>query len=327
MNKELKYFNRFINDILPGVSYDPKNKPKVMGDHIAYMLARTHSMFKWEGLPDSIPDRIPELFLQINGHICFTEVDGDLYIFTGGLGGKPDAYYMPTIYTVANPALNFNKSLTIGEDCVVMPNDTMYLGLMPLYSRYAAAMTETELSIMIASVNARICEIISAADDNTKASAEMYLKHVYDGDLGVIAEQVFLDGVKVHTCGAGGSHTVIEDLIELEQYQKASWYNEIGLNANYNMKRESINAGESQLNNDALLPLVDDMLKVRQDAITKVNEKYGTEIAINLASSWEDNEIEIEQEHSEDKAEEDKAPADDPIVEEGDKDNGTEKNK
>ena len=298
MDKELKYFNKFINNILPGACYDPKNKKNVISDHIAYMLARTHSMFKWKNLPESIPDRIPELFLQINGHICFTEVKDKLYIFTGGLGGTPDPYYMPTLYTVANPALHYDKSLKIDDECVVMPNDTMYLGLMPLYSRYAAAMTETELSIMIASINARIYEIISAADDKTKSSAELYLKHVYDGDLGVIAEQAFLDGIKIHSCGAGGSHTVIEDLIELEQYQKASWYNEIGLNANYNMKRESINAGESQLNNDALLPLVDDMLNVRQDAIKKVNEKYGTDIEITLNSSWEDNEIEIEQEHN-----------------------------
>lgn len=319
MDKELKYYLKFLNGILPEAGYDPKNKPAVISDHIAYMLSRTHSMFKWKNLPDSIPDRIPELFLQVNGHVCFTEVNGDLYIMTGGLGGEPDPYYMPTIYTVANPALKFSKSLKIGKECIVMPNDTMYLGVIPLFSRYAAAMTETELSIQIASINSRIFEILSAADDQTKASAEVYLKHIEDGDLGVIGEQAFLDGVKVHSCGAGGSHTVIEDLIELEQYQKASWYNEIGLNANYNMKRESINAGESQLNNDALLPLVDDMLKVRQDAIEKVNAKYGTDIKITLASSWEDNQIEIEQEHDQEPEPE---PEQDPDQKEGD-DNGT----
>ena len=322
MEKELKYYLKFLNGILPQAGYDPKNKTRVISDHIAYMLSRTHSMFKWENLPESIPDRIPELFLQVNGHVCFTEVNGQLYILTGGLGGEPDAYYMPTIYTVANPALKISKSLKIGEDCVVMPNDTMYLGVIPMFSRYAAAMTETELSINIASINSRIFEILSAADDQTKASAEVYLKHVEDGDLGVIGEQAFLDGVKVHSCGAGGAHTVIEDLIELEQYQKASWYNEIGLNANYNMKRESINAGESQLNNDALLPLVDDMLKVRQDAIEKVNAMYGTDIKITLASSWEDNQIEIEQEHEQDPEPEPEQESE-PDKKEGD-DNGTD---
>lgn len=293
---ELRHFTKFLNEILPSCDGDPKNKMKVRADHIDYMLARTHRMFKWDNLPDTIPDRIPELFLQINGHVCFTEVNGDLYILTGGLGGPPDPYYMPTLYTVANPALNYSKSLKIGDDCVVIPNDSMYKGLMPLFTRYAAAMTETELSIFIASINSRISEIISASDDDTKESAEIYLQHIQDGELGVIGESAFMEGVNVHAGNAGSVHTIIEDLIELEQYQKASWYNELGLNANYNMKRESINSGESQLNRDALLPLVDDMLQVRQEKIEQVNKKYGTDITVDLASAWKDNEIEISEE-------------------------------
>ena len=293
---ELRHFTKFLNEILPSCDGDPKNKMKVRADHIDYMLARTHRMFKWDNLPDTIPDRIPELFLQINGHVCFTEVNGDLYILTGGLGGPPDPYYMPTLYTVADPALNYSKSLKIGDECVVMPNDSMYKGLIPLFTRYAAAMTETELSIFIASINSRISEIISASDDDTKESAEIYLQHIQDGELGVIGESAFMEGVNVHAGNAGTVHKIIEDLIELEQYQKASWYNELGLNANYNMKRESINSGESQLNRDALLPLVDDMLQVRQEKIEQVNSKYGTNIKIDFASAWKDNEIEITEE-------------------------------
>lgn len=289
-------YNRFLSEITPKCESDPRKKDNAIWNHITYMLDRTHMMFKWSGLPESIPERIPELFLQINGHICFTEVNGELYVFTGGLGGKPDPYYMPTIYTVANPALNFSKNLEIGKDCVVMPCDTMYKGLMPLFSRYAAAMTETELSIFIASINSRITEIISASDDDTYDSAMLFLERIAAGELGVIGESAFLDGIKVHAGNSGSTHTIIEDLIELEQYQKASWYNELGLNANYNMKRESINSNESQLNRDALLPLVDDMLQVRQEKIEEVNSMFGTEISIELASSWKDNEIEIQEE-------------------------------
>ena len=63
------------------------------------------------------------------------------------------------------------------------------------------------------------------------------------------------------------------------------------------MKRESLNTSESQMNNDALLPLVDDMLKCRERAVEKVNEMFGTDISVALSSSWEDNEQEIELEH------------------------------
>ena len=178
-----------------------------------------------------------------------------------------------------------------------MPNDALYQGMLPMFSRYATAMTETELSLDIACVNSRIIDLMSAPDDRTKASAEEYLRKVRSGSIGVIAENAFLDGIRAQPYGTTG-HSTITDLIELEQYHKASWFNDLGLNANYNMKRESLNSAESQLNNDALLPLVDDMLRCRQLAAEKVNSMFGTEISVSLASSWEDNqeEIDLEQE-------------------------------
>ena len=39
-------------------------------------------------------------------------------------------------------ALKISKSLVIDEECVVMPNDFLYLGLLPLYERYATGLTE-----------------------------------------------------------------------------------------------------------------------------------------------------------------------------------------
>ena len=293
----IEQYNKWIRNILPDADlYDFTDKEHNVDIHIMYMLARTQSMFEWAGLPDTIPARVLELYLQINGNCAFYEHDGELYIFCGGLGGEPDAYYRPTIYTIANPALKISKNLRINEDCIVMINDSLLIGMMPLFSRYATGLVENELSINIASINSRIIDVLSAADDRTKMSAEQYLADVAAGKLGVIGEAQFFDGIKSQPYGTTG-HRTITDLIELEQYLKASWYNEIGLNANYNMKRESINSKESQLNNDALLPLVDDMLKCRQIAADRVNEMYGTTISVKLASSWEDNIEEIELEH------------------------------
>jgi hypothetical protein len=75
---------------------------------------------------------------------------------------------------------------------------------------------------------------------------------------------------------------------------KAGLFNELGLNSNYNMKRESINSNESQLNDDMLHPLIDDMLAMRREALEKVNEMFGTNITVDFNSAWKDNEIENE---------------------------------
>ena len=41
------------------------------------------------------------------------------------------------------------------------------------------------------------------------------------------------------------------------------------------------------MNNDALLPLVEDMLEQRRVALEKINEMFGTNISVDFASSWE----------------------------------------
>lgn len=288
------YYNRYIDKLLNNdLLYDFKDKQRVVNDHVSYMLSRTQSMFKYDNLPDTIPQRILELYLQVNGNCAFYEYNGNLYVFTGGLGGEPDVYYMPTIYTVANPALKLSKELKIDIDCVVIPSDSMYFGLLPLFRRYATALAENELSLKIAIINSRIVDLISAPDDSTKASAEKFLSDIEDGNMGVIGENAFLDGIKAQPYGTTGNSNIITNLIEYQQYVKASMFNEIGLNANYNMKRESLNSTEAQLNDDALLPLLDDMLRCREIGVDKVNKMFGTNIKVSLASAWEDNEIEL----------------------------------
>lgn len=306
-------FNKFIGSMMPdGKLFDFKNKEENLFRHIVYMLNRTQSMFRWSGLPDSVPQRMVELYLQINGNVGFAEYEGTLYAFRGGLGGEPDEYYMPTIFTVANPALNFNKNLKIGEEVAIISNDSLYFGLMPLFQKYATLLAENELSINIATINSRIIDLISAPDDRTRMSAQKFLEDVEGGKLGIISSNAFFEGITGQPYGSGSRSGFITNLIELEQYLKAGWYNELGLNANYNMKRESLNSEESQMNNDALLPLVDDMLKCRQEGAQRVNDLFGTEITVELSSAWEDNLEEIELEHSKLEAEADTEEPEDP---------------
>lgn len=271
--------------------------------YVMYMFNRLQSMFKYTGLPKTIPQRNVELMLQSNGNVCVTMVNGELYAFTGGLGGEPNAYYMPTIYTVANPYLKFSKNLKIDQDCVVIPNDALYLGLLPMFNRYATMLAENDATIRIADINARIINLIAASDDNTYKSAVGYITDVEKGKLGVIADNAFIESLRTQPYAASGSTNNITQLIELQQYLKASWFNDIGLNANYNMKREAINGTEAQLNNDSLLPLAQDMLNQRKIGWDKVNEMYGTNIQVEFNSSWEEREQEQQTEDVEEQDE------------------------
>lgn len=294
MGNIVERFNKYICGISSHGMYDFKEKERCVNQYISYMLNKTQSMFEWKNLPETIPQRILELYLQLNGNCCFYKYNNNLYVFVGGLGGEPDVYYMPTIYTIANPALKLSVNAKIDVDCVVVPNDSMYLGLLPLCNKYATLQTEIDLSIKIAVVNTRIVNLISSPDDRTKVSAEKYLEDIEKGENGVIAENAFLDGIRSQPYGNVGSHNLTE-LLEMLQYIKGSWYNDLGLNANYNMKRETLTSSETQLNNDMLFPLVDNMLESRQKGIEKVNKMFGTNISVDFSSSWKDNQIEIDE--------------------------------
>lgn len=278
--------------LCPSQKYNFKNKDKNIDEMLRYMLRRSTQMFKYNGLPDSIPKYILELYLQTNGNVCFYKHNEKLYVFTGSMGGELNEYYLPTIYTISNPFLNLTKNLVIDKECVVVPNDSCYQGMLSQFKKYATGLVENELSMNIASINSRMISLISASDDRTLKSAESYIKHIWDGDLSVVSEDAFLNGIKVQPY-AKATNDTLSKLIEYNQYLKASWFNDIGLNANYNMKREAINSNESQLNDDMLFPTVDDMLERRKDGIEKVNKMYGTNITVELNSSWRYNVDEI----------------------------------
>ena len=270
-----------------------KDKKLSSKSYINYMTIRLQKMFKYENLPDTIPREILEYYLMINGTCYITKVDGNLYALMGTFGGEPDPYYKPTKYIVANPALHLSKEYDINKDGVLMRNDSIWQGLYPLMSRYACLMAENVLTIRSADVMLRVLAMLTAPDDKTKIAAEAYLKKLENGEFGVIAENRFFEGVKMQSPPSNNG-SYLTQFIELHQYLKGSFYNEIGLNANFNMKREALGDGESSLNEDSLLPLCDEMLRCRQEDILKINEMFGTDISVEFDSSWAQNVIEKE---------------------------------
>lgn len=262
-----------------------RDKDTAVTEFIANTLAKTQSMFEYEGLPDSIPQKELERLLQTKGNAFVTSVDGVLYALSGGKGGEPDVYGRATLYTVANPAIKLNKTYDIQKDGVLIENDSNGESLLPLIGRYAVLHTDGLISLNTASILTRITMLISASDDKTKQSADEFLRKIQDGEFSIIGENAFFKGVNMQTAPTTNS-VYITQLIELIQYYKASMYNELGLNANYNMKRERLNLGEVSMNVDVLLPYVDNMLKERQNAVEKINAMFETEISVKLASSW-----------------------------------------
>ena len=277
---------------------DMPDKGMLLSSYIRYYLSRLQSMFKYENLPDTIPAKWLENYLLVNGFTVFIKDGDDLICTYAGVGADPDVYYIPTKAVVTNPYLKHKsaaREYTRDVDCVVMYNDTYCQGLLPMIKKYCAQMVEIDVSFYLNTVMSRGTAVLSATDDNTKASAELWLKHIKEGKLGVIGESNFTLADRDLTVNQlTGTDRTLTNLIEAMQYVKASLYNDLGLQANYNMKREAINSGESQLTEDQLHPLIDNMLKERQEGLDRVNAMFGTNITVTFNSAWEINEREEE---------------------------------
>lgn len=297
---------RFLEEDSPvNCTCDILNKGASTFNYVQYMLDRTNRMFRYTGLPDTIPDYLLEYMLQVYSSVVFAEHSGDLYAFRARAGGPPDPYYRRTVAVVANPGLNMSQNYAIVNHlppfdrtqwdslppCVLGLNDTQEQGLIPLFTRYAVQMTENDISIRSAQINLRSTTTITADNGPEIESAKQYMKDIEAGKLSVIGKRPFLDGVTITNNSSGASNVIIQ-LIELQQYLKASWYNEIGLNSNFNMKREYMSSEEINSSADIMLPLVDNMLSCRQRFVEAANKQFGTNITVEKDSAWEKKQLE-----------------------------------
>lgn len=266
--------------------YNYQDKATNVNNYVKYMLNRSLAMFKYHNLPDTIPQEELEKMLQCAGGCVWYKHENDLYVFNATLGGEGDVYNRPTKAVIINPALKLTTECIIDEDCVFMQNDSMCMGLVPMYQKYCTILNETDITMILATINKRVQILLSANDDNTVASAKKFIENIENGKLGVIAESKLFDSLKTSTVATSNTNS-LQDIYQLQQYVKASMYNEIGLGANWNSKKERLAVAEVETNSDNLYPLVDDMLNNRRKALEKINEMFGTDIQVEFNSSWD----------------------------------------
>lgn len=254
-------------------------------------------MFKWEGLPETIPDFNLELILLIYGHAVINKADGDLYAFYGGLGSRPDEYYFPTQTYVNNPYLNFNKIGTIGKDSVVVRNDTLIQGVMPILHRYHSQMVENDITQHLANINMRLMNVLTASDDDDKAECDRFIEDIISGKLSSIQANGFIEGVHTQPYGSSGNGNQVTQLIEYAQWLRGRLMQEFGITGvNTNIKREYVSDTEINSYNNPNTALINDFLICRRRGAEEINKMFGTEITVDFSDEWKkfinyDNEL------------------------------------
>lgn len=268
--------------------YQITNKKQSLYDYTLGILNRTLSMFQYQGLPDSLPQSVLEKQLQISGYSVIFKVGQDLFCTAAGLSGQEkNPYNEPTTAIINVPALNFNRTLTINKDCVLIKNDDLMVGLMPTICKHGTQTIENEITMLLADYNARIQTLISAGTDQTIQDAQNYINQIIDGNLSVIGENSFYQDLKTHNPSQNAKEN-FQDLIAYQQFIKSDLYNELGLSSLNNMKKERLITSEVDDQTDQIYPYVDNMLRNRKNGIEMVNKLFNGKVAVDFSSTWKD---------------------------------------
>lgn len=256
------------------------------------------SLFKWEGLPDTVDERFLMLQLILKGKVCFFKDDDKIYALNGNVGGEPNVYYQPQFFIVANPILGSKQvrirqrdgsNSTEGLDGVLVgltDTDTEFDnvpgGLFKLIYQTAGLLADNISSLNVSQINGRVAQLWVADNDAIARTAEEIIRDMYEGRPYRIITQEMVDKITVLPAAQTGQSNTLLNLIEAHQYILASFFNEIGIPSNWNMKRERVNTAETELMQGALDVNVYNMERNLKAAVEKVNELFGTSISVRF---------------------------------------------
>lgn len=232
-----------------------------------------------------------KLNLILDGSICITDFSNQLYACIGNRGGEPNEYYLPTIFTIANPILG-SKQVKIGETGIVIyntkvdcysytgNNDIFNCGLYDLISQTATLLADNIISINCAQINSRITTFFTADSEAQALAGEAVLKKQYAGKPYQVVRSDLIDKFTINPVNSASGN--ITELVELHNYIIANFFQSIGVKSNNIMKRERLINSEIDSQNDYLKISLLEILSSWQDGLDEVNKLYNTDIRVTL---------------------------------------------
>lgn len=261
---------------------DKKVNIKNLWDSI---INKTLTMFKYKGLPDTLPFKEIEKLIQVNGKAFITEINKELVVLSCEYcSDEVNIYNQPIKVNCYIPTEREYKTFNI-SDGVLCTNDYLEIGISNIVSKYAYLINESEITLSIANKWKRGQKIFIANDDTTAESVRQYINKLNDGDDSFIVSSLLYDSLKVD--GDKNNVNTLSELIEYDNYIKSQLSKEIGLFNNDVMKKERLITSEIKSKYNSTSPIIDNMLECRKQFINKLNSKYNITANVEFNSLWE----------------------------------------
>lgn len=265
--------------------------------YFRYLLNKVMQLINIKNAPETINKNYLKANLLLDGDICVTDFDDKLYACVGALGGQPDEYYVPIVYTIANPILGSKTVYRRDFDgykqngVVIFNEDTDSIGygcskysrgLYDMIYQTSVLLADNIVSINCAQINSRVQCFFTADGEGQAVAGEAILRKMYAGRPYQVIRSDIVDEFKVNPLSTASTSTNISELVELNNYILANFYQSLGIKSNDIRKKERLITAEiEEQDNITQISLLEIIASWRK-GFDEVNRLYGTEIEVEL---------------------------------------------
>lgn len=252
------------------------------------LFERIMRLFVWENtyrLEDNkvvgVKPKEIEQRLLLQGHcgISILEGETELTAFFGNYYGVGKYLDEKPNYMIRCPI--YSGSRTIGDDIVVIDNNSLRNPSYDLVHHYALLLAHNEVTLIDIMVNARDAGGIPvAATEKQKQSIQQYQAKVFNGQYGIVTD---IGNLGINYVGTDRKTTQsIEDVYMTRKQLLNSFYSDIGVRSAFEKRSNSVEA-EVEADTSLLLLNLADMIDARQKGCEAVNDMYGTNWSVHIA--------------------------------------------
>ena len=252
------------------------------------LFERIMRLFVWENtytLEDNrvvgIKPKEIEQRLLLQGHCGISVLEGEteLTAFFGNFYGVGKYLDERPNYMIRCPI--YSGSRTIGEDIVVIDNNSLRNPAYDLVHHYALLLAHNEVTLIDIMVNARDAGGIPvAATEKQKQSIQQYQAKVFNGQYGIVTD---IGNIGINYVGTDRKTTqTIQDVYMTRKQLLNSFYSDIGVRSAFEKRSNSVEA-EVEADTSLLLLNLADMIDAREKGCNAVNDMYGTNWTVHIA--------------------------------------------
>ena len=252
------------------------------------LFERIMRLFVWENTYSlennkvvGIKPKEIEQRLLLQGHCGITIIEGEkeLTAMFGNFFGVSKYMDERPKYMVRCPV--YSGERTIGQDIVVIDNNSIRNPAYDLVHHYAILLAHNEVTFIDALVNARDAGGVPIAQtEKQKQSIKSYLGKIFNGQRDIVTDIGAL-GIQY----AGSDRKTSQNIVDIYQTRDkllTSFYSDIGVRAAFEKRSNSVEA-EVEADTSLLLLNLADMIKCRKDGAEAVNDMYGTNWSVHIA--------------------------------------------